>query len=199
MDHLAPVLTIGHSNRDEGEFLDLLAAHGIEGIVDVRAFPGSRRMPHFGQDQLRATLERNGIDYDHVRGLGGRRRSTTDDPDPRLGDAWRNASFRAYARYTHTAAYADALAHLEQLAEQRLVAIMCSEAVPWRCHRWLVSDTLVARGHVVLHVLDEGLPRLHELSPFARRDGARVTWPGPESELTLALGPRVALEGAVPG
>ncbi len=198
MDHPAPVLTIGHSNRDELEFLDLLGVHGIDAIVDVRAFPGSRRMPHFGQDQLRESLAQREIDYHHLRGLGGRRRSTV-DADPQVGDAWRNTSFRAYARYTHTAEYADALHELVQLAERQLVAIMCSEAVPWRCHRWLVSDTLVARGHPVLHAIDDGLPRRHELSPFARLDGDRVTWPGPESEFALKLGPRVTLDQAAPG
>jgi uncharacterized protein (DUF488 family) len=185
------VFTIGHSNRSFDEFLELLVGHGIELVADVRAFPGSRRLPHFGSEPLAAALQDHDIGYRHLRDLGGRRRATTDAP-PELGDAWRNGSFRAYAQYTHTAAYREALDELMQLARHDAVAIMCSEAVPWRCHRWLISDTLVAMGARVLHVIDAGPARQHLLSSFAHVDGVVVTWPGPESTAPLALGPRVA-------
>ncbi len=194
---LPDVFTIGHSNRSLDEFVELLTGHGIELVVDVRAFPGSRRLPHFGADRLAPSLLQHGIDYEHLRDLGGRRRASA-DAAPELGDAWRNQSFRAYAQYTHTTQYHSALHELVDLAHDSTVAIMCSEAVPWRCHRWLVSDTLVAVGSRVLHVMDAGLPRRHLLSPFARVDDGVVTWPGPESTATLALGPRVDIASAAP-
>lgn len=182
------VCTVGHSNRSLDEFLALLEHHGIDTIADVRAFPGSRRLPHFGQDQLEPSLRDRGIAYRHLRDLGGRRRRDPNAP-PEVGDAWRNTSFRAYAQYTRQPAYAAALEELRVLAADSVVAIMCSEAVPWRCHRWLVSDTLVASGARVLHVIDMKPPRLHLLSPFARVEHGVVSWPGPESSASLALGP----------
>lgn len=197
MDDVPLVRTVGHSNRTLDEFLELLRQHGIDAIADIRAFPGSRRLPHFGRDQLAPALEQHGIDYRHVRDLGGRRRADPDAP-PEAGDAWRNASFRAYAQYVQTSTYRAALEELLTHARASNVAIMCSEAVPWRCHRWLVSDTLVAAGARVLHVIDAGPPRDHLPSPFAQVDDGAVTWPGPESTETLALGPRVEAAAGPP-
>lgn len=191
MDDPRRVFTIGHSNRSLDEFVALLDAHRIEVLADVRAFPGSRRLPHFGQDRLAPALEDHGIAYHHVRELGGRRRGD-DDADPAAGDAWRNASFRAYAQYAQSPTYRHALERLEELASgDGRLAYMCSEAVPWRCHRWLVSDTLVARGWSVFHLLDRDAPRTHLMSPFAQVADGRVRWPGPESSAKLRLGPRV--------
>lgn len=189
MDDDRRVYTVGHSNRSLVEFLELLERHRIETVVDVRAFPGSRRLPHFGRDQLAPALGARGIDYRHMRDLGGRRRLDPDSP-AEVGGAWSNSSFRAYAQHSHTDAYRAALAELLTLAERTAVAIMCSEAVPWRCHRWLVSDTLLAAGAQVLHVIDPGPARLHALSPFAQVEDGVVSWPGPESTAALALGPR---------
>lgn len=200
MDTHAPstarsVLTIGHSNRSIDAFLELTLRAEIERIVDVRRFPGSRRLPWFGADQLGATLHEAGIDYEHVPGLGGRR-AAKDAPgsEPGCGDAWRNASFRAYACYTGTGEYGDALELLLDRAAVQRCAIMCSEAVPWRCHRWLISDTLVARGVDVVHVLDGGPKRRHVMTSFSRCDDiGRVTWPGPESSAKLRMGPPVEI------
>ena len=185
----APVFTIGHSNRQLVEFTALLQEHGVQLLVDVRAFPGSRRLPHFGQESLAQSLQLLSIDYVHERDLGGRRKSDAPAAASGVGDGWRNASFRAYAEYAQSEAYADALGRLIGHATLQRCAIMCSEAVPWRCHRWLVSDTLVARGIPVAHIVGRGAPRLHELSPFARVTGQHVTWPGPLSTQSLRLGP----------
>ncbi|MCW2959810.1 MAG: hypothetical protein JWM25_2029 [Thermoleophilia bacterium] len=189
MSEAPPIFTIGHSNRSLDEFTELLQGCGIELLVDVRAFPGSRKLPHFGQDALAAALEALSIDYLHLRDLGGRRKLDSSGPAEGAGDGWRNASFRAYAEYAQTEQYSRALDELTAQAAHRRLAIMCSEAVPWRCHRWLVSDTLVARGVSVLHVIGSGAPRQHELSPFAHVTGSRVTWPGPPSAESLRLGP----------
>lgn len=185
-----PVLTIGHSTRSITEFVDLLRRHHVELLVDVRAFPGSRRLPWFGSDALRESLEAAQIAYQHVRDLGGRRRAK-DAPEAAsgCGDAWRNASFRAYAEYVQSSSYVAALEQLVATSRAQRTAIMCSEAVPWRCHRWLVSDTLVASGIAVLHIVGDGPLRAHEMSDFARVVDGRVTWPGPTSALALRMGP----------
>jgi uncharacterized protein (DUF488 family) len=182
------VLTIGHSNRQLQEFISMLHAHRIGEVVDVRAFPGSRRQPHFGSELLAGSLATNGIEYQHLRALGGRRRLPS-DADPSEFAGWRNASFQAYAHHVQTDEYHDALDALMSETATARVAIMCSEAVPWRCHRWLISDTLLARGWRVLHAMDERSAREHILSSFARVDGNQVTWPGPPSSASLRLGP----------
>jgi uncharacterized protein (DUF488 family) len=184
------VLTVGHSNRELAEFLQLLGVHEVERIVDVRRFPGSYRLPHFGGAVLPGALAGAGIDYVHVEGLGGRRRVDPDAP-AEVGDAWRHTSFRAYAQHTRSEEFAAAFADLVTLAAECTTAIMCAEAVPWRCHRWLVSDVLVGGARVpVRHILDEGAPREHLLSPFAAVEGGVVSWPGPESAAKLRLGER---------
>jgi uncharacterized protein (DUF488 family) len=167
------IFTIGHSTRTEAEFLDILRAHGIRGLVDVRRFPGSRRHPHFSRESLAVTLPRHGIAYEHAPDLGGRR---TPSPDS-VNRAWRSASFRAYADYTATAGFERALAGLLAGAEEPTV-IMCAEAVHWRCHRQLIADVLVARGHDVRHILSADRAEPHRLNPHARvgPDGS-VTYP----------------------
>lgn len=183
------IFTIGHSNRQLDDFIKLLQAHDVELLVDVRAFPGSRRQPHFGHEALQESLRRVGIGYTHRRNLGGRRKLDPVHVDEDCCSAWRNASFHAYAQHTQSPAYASALDDLVTTSTTQHVAIVCSEAVPWRCHRWLISDTLVARGVAVLHVLDSGPPRQHQMSAFAVADHANVTWPGPPSQTPLRLGP----------
>jgi uncharacterized protein (DUF488 family) len=184
--------TIGHSGRSIGELLDMLVDTGVELLVDVRAFPGSRRQPWFGGTALAATLDEADIAYRHVTALGGRRRTQSDADDANVG-AWRNDSFRAYAQWTRSADFGLALDDLLDWAATQRVVIMCSEAVPWRCHRWLVADCATARGARVLHLIDDGAPREHLLSPFAEVDRhGNVRWPGPPSFAPLRLGARVA-------
>jgi len=169
------IYTIGHSDRSIEGFLDLLRAHGIEEVVDVRRFPGSRRHPHFGAEALRASLAQAGIGYHHVEALGGRRgRPAPDSPN----NGWRVASFQAYADRMAEPEWLDALGALERRAGQRRVALMCSEAVPWRCHRRLIADALVVRGWDVGHIIGTGAVRPHELQDFARPlpDG-RIVYP----------------------
>ncbi|MEM7482882.1 MAG: DUF488 domain-containing protein [Acidobacteriota bacterium] len=171
------LFTLGHSNKDAEEFLALLAAEpAIERLVDVRRFPGSKRHPHFGREALAATLADAGIDYEHLPDLGGRRRGHADSPNT----AWRNLSFRAYADYMLGPEFQTALAHLEELGRQRWTAVMCSEAVYWRCHRRLIADALVVRGWRVSHRLGPGQDVDHELHPDAVvEDGVRLTYPAP--------------------
>jgi uncharacterized protein (DUF488 family) len=167
--------TIGHSTRTFEELVRLLRRHGVDHLADVRAHPGSRRYPHFSRGALELSLPAAGIGYSHHEELGGRRRGLPDSPN----GAWRNASFRAYADYMGTSEFARALDSLIEMAEGRNLAIMCAEAVPWRCHRWLVSDALVTRGVDVHHILDARSEH-HSLTRFAKvRDGT-VVYP-PES------------------
>jgi uncharacterized protein (DUF488 family) len=188
--------TIGHSSRSAAELCGILAEHEIVQLVDIRAFPGSRRQPWFGGAALAATLDEAGIAYRHVSALGGRRRQQPGTRDADVG-AWRNDSFRAYAQWTRSAGFGLALHELLEAAALERTAIMCSEAVPWRCHRWLVSDCATARGVEVLHLIDDGPARLHLLSPFAvTDDDGNVRWPGPVSTEPLRVGPRVTSASA---
>src|SRR5262245_24641073 len=152
--------------------MTLLRAHGIGGIADVRRYPGSRRHPHFAREALADSLAAAGLRYDWLPALGGRRTPRPDSPHV----AWREASFRAYADHMETAEFRDGLARLLELATARPTAVLCAEAVPWRCHRQLIADALIARGVTVLHILDDGPPRRHVLSRIARLDGERVVY-----------------------
>ncbi|HJU27106.1 MAG TPA: DUF488 domain-containing protein [Rhodanobacteraceae bacterium] len=142
--------TIGHSTRSLEEFLALLAGNRIEALADVRRFPGSRKYPHFNADELARALREAGIEYAPFPELGGRRKPA---PDSRNG-AWRNAAFRGYADYMETAEFRRGMERLIALADGKRTAVMCSEAVWWRCHRRLISDWFQARGVRVLHILD---------------------------------------------
>src|SRR5437870_2302093 len=144
------IYTVGHSTRSLETFLALLAEHQIRLLVDVRRYPASRRYPHFAQEPLAAALEAVGIAYRHDADLGGRRSARKDSANT----AWRSAGFRGYADYMETPAFEDALARLRELARARPTAILCAEAVPWRCHRQLIADALVARGEEVGHIFD---------------------------------------------
>ena len=168
------VWSIGHSTRGLEEFVGILVGHGIAMLADVRTVPKSRRHPHFHTDALARSLPEHGIGYLHLPGLGGFRRPREDSPN----GAWRNDSFRGYADYAMTDDFAAALAELRQIAAEAPTAMMCSEAVWWRCHRRLVADRLVAGGDAVLHIVSESRADAHELSPFAvvAPDG-QITYP----------------------
>ena len=145
-------------------FLELLASHGIHAVADVRRFPGSRKYPQFGQDALRASLAGAGIGYLWLPALGGRRRPR---PDSR-NTVWRNASFRGYADHMDTPAYRAALDQIVERAERQIQAVMCAEAVPWRCHRNLLADALLARGMDVRHIIQPGKANPHTLNKDAQ-------------------------------
>jgi uncharacterized protein (DUF488 family) len=175
-EHTAPkvtMLTIGHSTRTIEDFLAMLAAHGVQRLVDVRTIPKSRRVPQFNSDALAASLREQGIDYLHLKSLGGLRHAKKDSVN--LG--WRNASFRGYADYMATDEFRSALSRLLALAREKRTAIMCAEAVPWRCHRSLISDALLVRGVHVDDIMSASLLRQHELTPFARVCGTEVSYP----------------------
>lgn len=175
---MTTIHTIGHSTRSLEDFVALLRREGIRHLADVRAHPGSRRYPHFHRDALASALPEQGISYSHHPELGGRRRPRPDSPN----GAWRNASFRAYADYMGTEEFRIALDSLTALARAESVAIMCAEAVPWRCHRWLISDALVARGVDVRHILGARSEQ-HALTRFAVIHDGNVSYP-PDSTST---------------
>lgn len=177
--------TIGHSTRTLEEFLALLAAHGIRTVVDVRRYPASRRHPHFAQAALARALGGAGIEYLHEPDLGGRRNARPDSPHT----AWKSAGFRGYADHMETPAFQAALERLIVRGNDKEVAILCAEAVPWRCHRQLIADALVARGVPVVHILGPGATRQHELPPFAKvqLDGRRLSYPAPHDQAALDL------------
>jgi uncharacterized protein (DUF488 family) len=172
-----PVLiyTIGHSTRPLDDFLALLGAHGIRRLVDIRSIPKSRRHPHFAGEALSASLAAAGIEYAHRKALGGMRKPR---PDSR-NTAWRVEGFRGYADYMETEAFRAALEELLVMAAGPVpTAIMCAEAVPWRCHRQLVADALVAKGVEVRHITSASLASPHTLTEFARVEDGRVTYRG---------------------
>ena len=181
---MRPILTIGHSTRPMEEFLSLLAEHGVQRLVDVRRFPGSRRFPQYGSDALAASLRGEGIAYRHEPDLGGRRAEKRGADDPSPNAAWRNPQFRAYADHMGAPEFQAAIARVLRDAEGAAVALMCAEAVPWRCHRGLIADLLVARGIPVVDVIGAGRADAHRLSPHAvaHADGS-VTYPGPQPDL----------------
>jgi uncharacterized protein (DUF488 family) len=158
------VYTVGHSTRSAAEFLALLQGAGVACLVDVRRYAASRRYPHFNRENLHVALRAAGIDYVHMPALGGRRTSSADSPNR----FWRSASFRAYADYMSDPEFQAAFLELEALARASATAIMCAEAVPWRCHRQLIADALTARGWQVFHILNPGKLDRHELNAAAR-------------------------------
>jgi len=161
----AKLYTIGHSTRTLEEFLGLLNREGVSHLVDVRAFPASARYPHFSRPNLERAIIDSGGRYTHLPSLGGRRRGRRDSHNTQ----WRNASFRAYADYMETREFSEALDELLTLASLQPTVIMCAEAVPWRCHRSLIADAVLARGVRVDHILDAGT-QSHRLTSFARID-----------------------------
>jgi uncharacterized protein (DUF488 family) len=167
--------TIGHSNRQLDEFVDLLSEEGIEAVADVRRFPGSHRCPHFGREALDAALHEIGLAYRHFPELGGRR-SKRVASSPNTG--WRVEAFSAYADYTLSPEFGDAFERLIEYTQRKRTAIMCAEALPWRCHRRLIADQFVVRGWRVRDIIGPGQVKQHELPAFAKVDNGRVTYPG---------------------
>jgi len=160
------IWSIGHSTHALADFVALLGRHRIELVADVRRFPRSRRHPQFDIDALTAALPEHGVLYRHLPALGGRRTPRADSPN----DAWRNRSFRGYADHALTPEFAAGLSALRDIAQGAPTAMMCSEALWWRCHRRLVADRLVAEGHAVLHIGSDGRSSPHELASFAGRN-----------------------------
>jgi uncharacterized protein (DUF488 family) len=167
------VFTVGHSTRTIDEFVHLLKAHGIERVIDVRAIPRSRHNPQFARDKLCSALQRFRIHYSHLPGLGGLRRPRKDSRNT----GWQNASFRGYADYMETAVFKTTLTQCLALAKKERVALMCAEAVPWRCHRSLIADALLARGVDVREITSAAATRPYVLRPWARINGTDVTYP----------------------
>jgi uncharacterized protein (DUF488 family) len=166
------VWTIGHSTRAEAEFLDLLAEHEIEAVADVRRYPGSRRVPQFGSVALETRLPAKGIEYLWLPGLGGRRHPAPDSSNT----GWRSASFRGYADYMQTEPFAESLATLVNLSCGMRTAVMCAEAVWWRCHRGLIADVLRWLEFEVIHILGSGSSAPHPYTAAARFVEGRLTY-----------------------
>jgi uncharacterized protein (DUF488 family) len=169
----AKVLAIGHSTRALAELVDLLVTNGVRILADVRTIPRSRRNPQFAAERLAPALAAAGVRYAHLAQLGGLRRAHKASPN----GAWRNDSFRGYADHMATAEFEEGLVALRALAREGPVALMCAEAVPWRCHRSLIADALHARGVEVQHIVGRGRTRPHRLTPFAVVRGRQVTYP----------------------
>jgi len=167
------IYTIGHSTRSIEQFLGLLQAHNIEELVDVRTVPQSRHNPQFGQEELATALQQAGIGYMHLGKLGGLRQSSKDSVN--LG--WRNSSFRGFADYMATPEFQQGLDELKAIAEKKRVAIMCAEAVPWRCHRSLIADALTTQGWQVLHIQSKKTASPHEPTPFLKVQDGKLTYP----------------------
>jgi hypothetical protein len=167
------IFTIGHSTRPIDEFIRLLKAHGVQRVVDVRTIPRSRHNPQFNCDQLSPALHRGKIQYRHMPGLGGLRRARPNSANA----GWRNASFRGYADYMQTPEFNASLNGCIDLAKHERVVLMCAEAVPWRCHRSLIADALLARGIKASEITSRIRTRPHSLTSFARVKGTRVTYP----------------------
>ena len=168
-----PVLTVGHSTLTIEEFIALLAAHGVKQLVDVRTIPRSRHNPQFNSDQLTRSLIGAGIRYLHMGELGGLRHARPNS----VNSAWRNLSFRGYADYMQTSEFENGLNELMRLAQKRRTAIMCAEAVPWRCHRSLIADALLAHGREAQEITSRTSLRPHTLTPWARVEQGRITYP----------------------
>ncbi|HEV3163934.1 MAG TPA: DUF488 domain-containing protein [Isosphaeraceae bacterium] len=168
------IWTIGHSTRSLADFVALLQDEKVMSVADVRRFPASRRHSHFSKEELAEGLRRGGIRYLHLGDLGGRRSGLLAG-SPNTG--WRVEAFNAYADYMATPAFEASLAELTVEAEHQQTAIMCAEALPWRCHRRLIADALIVRGWSVIDIIGAGKVEPHQLTEFARVDGTRLTYP----------------------
>lgn len=174
------VMTIGHSTRTLEAFLDLLRAHAVTCVADVRTVPRSRHNPQFNRETLPDALRAAGIAYEHLPGLGGLRHTRADSPNK----GWRNPSFRGFADYMQTEEFEEALAALVARASHDRVALMCAEAVPWRCHRSLIADALTVRGIRVEHILNGAQTQPHTLTPWAHVRRKQITYPDPQATAT---------------
>ena len=167
------IFTIGHSTRSLDELVEILRAHGVERLVDVRTIPRSRHNPQFNRESLSKALHNRRLSYRHMKALGGLRHARADS----INTGWRNASFRGFADYMQTPAFEEAVEKLIELAEQKPTAIMCAEAVPWRCHRSLIADALTVRGYEVRDLMSATNAKRHTLMPMAKVHGRQVTYP----------------------
>jgi uncharacterized protein (DUF488 family) len=171
------VFTIGHSTRSTEDFIELIKNHWITRVVDVRTIPRSWHNPQFNKNILPDALEKVGISYQHIAGLGGLRHARKDSPN--LG--WRNASFRGFADYMQTPEFTDNLEALIKLSQKEIIVLMCAETVPWRCHRSLIADALLIRGISVEHIMSATSLKPHTLTPWAKVQGNVITYPVPDT------------------
>ena len=176
--HDTMICTIGHSNRDIEAFMSLLLTNDIAQVIDVRTIPRSRHNPQFNLDLLPSSLATAEIDYVHMPSLGGLRHAHADSPNT----GWRNASFRGYADHMQTSEFVEGIDQVIALAGSQRCALMCAEAVPWRCHRSLIADALLVRGIGVEDIIGPGGRKPHKLTPFAKVDGLQLTYPPSETD-----------------
>jgi len=175
------IFTVGHSTLPIEDFIALLKTYGIESVADIRTVPRSRHNPQFNADALGSALNAGGIDYRPIPALGGLRHASKDSRNT----GWRNQSFRGYADYMQTPSFESGLEVLIKMSGERRTAIMCAEAVPWRCHRSLVADALLVRGIAAIEILSATNYRMHELTSFARVRGGQITYPPEQPSLPL--------------
>lgn len=169
------IYTIGHSTRELADFMTILGQYGITQLVDVRSVPRSRHTPQFNKDNLAKVLPGADVQYAHLEKLGGLRHTSKES----VNQGWHNTSFRGYADYMQTDAFRHGIDELLALAQNATVAIMCAEAVPWRCHRSLIGDALLVRGVEVVDIFDEHKTQLEQVTDFAHVDGTTITYPTP--------------------
>ena len=174
MEHALDVFTMGFSNRSWEDTVEILANHHMQRLVDIRTLPGSRRTPQFNLENLEQKLPEAGVEYLHLKSLGGLRKPIKDST---LNAAWKNDGFRAYADYMQSTEFETALETLVRLLTEKRTVYSCTEAVFWRCHRQLISDALHIRGFRVGHIMGAGKVQEHELTSFAKVDGLRITYP----------------------
>lgn len=167
------IFSIGHSNRSIEQFLELLKTHQIERVVDIRTIPKSRHNPQFNQDALRKSLKKNHIGYEHLKELGGLRHAKKDS----INLGWKNISFRGFADYMGTEEFARGLEALKRIAQKKRIAMMCAEAVPWRCHRSLVADALTKEKWQVFHIQSKKTAGKHKLTPFLKVRNGKLIYP----------------------
>jgi uncharacterized protein (DUF488 family) len=167
------IFTVGHSTRTVEELVEMLRAHGVERLVDVRTIPRSRHNPQFNRETISKALHNRRLSYRYMKALGGLRHASRNS----INRGWRNASFRGYADYMQTQNFEKALERLVELAEQKSTAIMCAEAVPWRCHRSLIADALIVRGFEVQDIMSATNAKPHVLNPMAKVEGRQITYP----------------------
>ncbi len=184
--HSRVVLTVGHSAREWKAFVELLRASDVQRIVDVRSIPRSRHNPQYNRETMAPKLRAARIGYVHLRKLGGLRHARRDSPNT----GWQNASFRGYADYMQTPEFEGGLQRLIKLATEKRSAIMCAEAVPWRCHRSLIADALLVRGFQVEHIISGKRRRVHSITPFARVCDTEITYPAYPEAVTKAASRR---------
>ena len=189
VEEVREIWTVGHSTHALEDFTLILKSHSIETLADVRAYPASRRYPHFNQDTLRESLRSADIAYYHLPSLGGRRTVTRDSKNT----AWKNASFRAYADYMETEKFREGMRQLTELSSASRTAIMCAEAVWWRCHRSLIADYLKARDWTVTHILNEKKTELHPYTSAASIIDGQLSYSGLLREGGLEIEPEVKL------